>query len=480
MSAASKAVSLRGLGHRALSLGAVSAFDHAMQFLLPVVLVRCLDTATFGEYRLLWLALGTVSVATLNMNAGALYYYLPRSQAREKRLYIHQTLLYLAVVGLACGWAVSPWNPLLPESLAPLGQYGALVPAFIALWMSSMMLDSLPTVEEKIPLQAYVTLTLSAARALVVGLGAWFTGDLRVVFWLLLAVVLVKLGVLLVYIHRRHGLGRPWFDARRFAGQFRHIAPFGVSNALFGLRGQAEQFVAASLFSLSSFAAFSIAGIVGQVVHLFRISVLDALLPQMSRLHAAGDLRGVIEMNRRGNTMVATLLYPLLAFGFLFAEDLVTFVYTAAYAEAVPAIRVFVLAQALRVIEVASVLMLLGLGRFAVWVNALALVVSVLVSWRAALHFGLAGAAAGGVIAVCLDRVLLLRHISASSGVPLAQLQDWRRLARIIAFSALAALAAWGTVVTFLEHAAPVLRLTLGGAVLAALYGGIYLRGRSG
>jgi peptidoglycan biosynthesis protein MviN/MurJ (putative lipid II flippase) len=115
-----------------------------------------------------------------------------------------------------------------------------------------------------------------------------------------------------------------------------------------------------------------------------------------------------------------------------------------------------------------------------VWVNALALVVSVLVSWRAALHFGLAGAAAGGVIAVCLDRVLLLRHISASSGVPLAQLQDWRRLARIIAFSALAALAAWGTVVTFLEHAAPVLRLTLGGAVLAALYGGIYLRGRSG
>jgi hypothetical protein len=52
MSAASKAISFDGLKHRALSLGAVKAFDHAMQFVLPVVLVRCLDTTTFGEYRL--------------------------------------------------------------------------------------------------------------------------------------------------------------------------------------------------------------------------------------------------------------------------------------------------------------------------------------------------------------------------------------------------------------------------------------------
>ena len=68
MSAASGGVSFARLKRRALSIGAVKAFDHAMQFLLPLVLVRCLDTATFGEYRLLWLAVGTImSFATLNM-----------------------------------------------------------------------------------------------------------------------------------------------------------------------------------------------------------------------------------------------------------------------------------------------------------------------------------------------------------------------------------------------------------------------------
>src|SRR5258705_11736041 len=69
----------RQLGRRALSLGVANAFDYAIQFLVPVVLVRCLDAADFGDYRLLWLAVGTVmAVATLAM-PGSLYYFLPRS-----------------------------------------------------------------------------------------------------------------------------------------------------------------------------------------------------------------------------------------------------------------------------------------------------------------------------------------------------------------------------------------------------------------
>src|SRR5947207_10711205 len=86
---------VRRLVPRALSLGATHAFDYAMQFLLPVVLARCLDAVTFGEYRLLWLVMGTVmAIATLAMPSG-LYYFLPRSGPREKRLYVHQTMLFL-------------------------------------------------------------------------------------------------------------------------------------------------------------------------------------------------------------------------------------------------------------------------------------------------------------------------------------------------------------------------------------------------
>ena len=45
------------LAPRAMSLGVANALDYALQFLLPVVLVRYLSPAAFGSYRLLWLAI---------------------------------------------------------------------------------------------------------------------------------------------------------------------------------------------------------------------------------------------------------------------------------------------------------------------------------------------------------------------------------------------------------------------------------------
>ena len=120
------------------------------------------------------------------------------------------------------------------------------------------------------------------------------------------------------------------------------------------MRGKADQWVAASLFSLASFAAFSIAAVVGQLVHILRQSVMESFLPSMSRLQAAGDVRGMLEMNSRGNVMVGKLLYPVLAFVFVFAPELVTMVYTASYSEAAPVMRVYILGMAASVVEMGS------------------------------------------------------------------------------------------------------------------------------
>ena len=467
----------RSLERRAISLGTAFALDYGLQFLLPVVLTRALDPHSFGEYRLLWLVVGTVmAVATLNM-CGTLYFFVPRSPPERKRLHVHQTMLYLAASGLVCAAAVSPWNPLLPPAVHPLAEYGLLVPAFVALWVVATLLDFLPTIDERIRWQACATLGVTALRTLLVAAGAWASGEFLVVLWLLVAVVAAKLVLLFVYVRRWHGLGRPWFERRGFAEQFTHSAPLGVSNAFFGLRGQSDQWVAASLFSLSSFAAFSIAALVGQVVHIFRVSVLEALLPSMSRLQAAGDVRGMMEMNRRGNMLVATLLFPLLAFAFAFARELITVVYTASYAEAAPAVRLYAFGQAALVVEVGSLVLLLRQGGFVLWVTGLALGFSVAVSWFGAHHFGLAGAAAGSVLAIYLDRALTLRRIARLTGTRFAELQDWGGLARTFVLAALSAALAWGVAAQFLAGAPPVLRLAVGAAVLGAAYAATNLRG---
>src|SRR5436853_2339460 len=436
MSAAAKAIAAQGLARRAFSLGAVKAFDNALQFLLPVVLVRCLDAHTFGEYRLFWLAVGTVmALATLSM-PGALYYFLPRSDAARRRLYIHQTLAFLACTGLASAFIVSPFNPWMPGTLAPLAKYGALVPAFVALWVTSALLDFLPTIEERIPLQAYANISLALARAALVAGGAWATGDMGVILWLLLATVLLKLALLLAYIGRFHGWGKPWFKATVFSGQIRYTAPFGFSSACYVLRAQADQWVAATLFTLHSFAAFSIAAILGQLVNIFRTSVVEAFMPSMSRLEAAGDAKSMMEMNARANAMVGSLLLPMLGFVFAFAEDLVSLVYTATYIDAAPVMRLYLIGMAALVVELSSVLQLLRQGMFSLGINVVVLACAVPLSWFGGLEIGLSGAAAGRVTALYLDRTLVLHRIAAITGVPVRSQQHWQSLGRSFAWSA--------------------------------------------
>ena len=455
---------------RALPLGVANAYDYAVQLLLPVVLVRCLEADAFGGYRLLWLAVGTLMALAPLAMPQSLYYFLPGADRPARRLYINQTLIFLAGTGLIAAWALSGWNPWLPEKLRAVTGHDAIVPAFLFLWLVASLLDMLPTVEERVVWQAKATIGLATLRALALSATALATRELAPVLVVLLAFAAFKVTVLFSYVARHHGLGPPLLHGATFGDQVRHAAPFGFSSALYGLRSQADQWVAAALFPLASFAAFSIASVLTPVVHLFRQSVNHAFLPSMSRLQSAGDLPGMLQLNNRANVMVAILVYPLLAFAFAFAEELVTVVYTAVYVEAAPVMRVYIAAIAALTVELAGIMLLLREGAFALRVNVLALALSVGLSWVAAQHYGLPGAAFGSVIAVYIDRAATLQRIALRTGIPLGQLQNWRALGTLLIFAALAALPAWFMVRHYFAASGPLVHLAVGGAVLGAVY----------
>jgi O-antigen/teichoic acid export membrane protein len=462
------------LQQRALSLGAANAFDYGVQFLLPIVLVRCLDPEAFGEYRLLWLAAGTVMAVVTQSMASSLYYFLPRSTGARKRLYINQVLLFLAACGLIGAWAVSAWNPWLPVQMQVLARHGFIVPVFVMLWVVASLLDLLPTIEEKVAWQTRATIGLATLRAGALSLTAFLTHALEPVLAVLLGFVAFKVLVLLGYVVRYHGLGKPLLERSAFADQWRHAAPFGAAGALYGLRAQADQWVAAALFSVGMFAAFSIAAVLGPLVNLFRQSVIQAFLPGMSRLHAAGDIPGMLRLNGRANVLVAALAFPLLGYAFVYAEEIVSLVYTAAYTNAAPVMRVYIGGIAALTIELVTIMLLLRQGSYAMRVNAVVLPCSVGFSWWLASQFGLAGAAAGSVIAVYLDLAATLHRIARCTGIAVRRLQDWEALGRSALCALCAATLTWFIAGRQCDAAAPVSCLALGAMTMAATYGALH------
>jgi O-antigen/teichoic acid export membrane protein len=461
---------LERLTRRALSLAAANALDYALQLLLPVVLVRQLTPADVGGYRLLWLVAGTVMAVVTETMAGSLYYFLPRSDRTAKRLYINQTLLYLTAAGLLAAWAVSGFDPWLPGTVRALSHPEGLLPAFVLLWVIGSLLDLIGSAEERIAWQAKTTIGLSLLRAVTLSMVALLTRRLEPVLLALLGFVAFKVVVLLGYVARYHGLRGPFLRKEAFAEQLRQSAPFGLAGALYGLRAQSDQWVATALFSMGSFASLSIAALLAPVVHVCRKSVLQVFLPGVSRLQAAGDLPGMLELNSQGNVMVAALVYPLLVFAFTFSDDLVTIVFTATYANAAAVMRVYIVGMFALVVEVATLRLLLRQGGFSVALSVVALVFSVAISWWSAHAFGLAGAALGSVSAIYLELLGTLWRISHLTGIPMRKLQNWRSLALLSLCAVLAGSVAWAVVREVLESSAPLVRATTGAAVLGLAY----------
>lgn len=464
-------VSAGTLRKRALSLGSANAVDYGLQFLLPVILTRFLSTDEFGEYRLLWLVIMTVMMIVPMQMPGVLYFFLPRSDTALKRLHVHQTLVYLACAGSLAALAVSSLNPLLPDAVQPLHAYGLMVPLMVVLYSVTLLLDTLPTIEERIGWQARATMSLSLLRTLTLSYAAYATGDMKILVYLLVGLMGIKLAVLMIYVGRHHGFAGPWFEAGRFRTQLVHAAPLGIAASFYGLRSQADQWVAATLFSLESFAAFSVAAVLGPMVNLARQSINHVFLPSMSRLHATDDLRGMAGLNSRANVMVALLVYPMLALAFVFAEELITLVYTQAYIAAAPALRIYSIGLFVIIIELSSLMLLQRDGVFVLRQNIVLALGSAALSWVAAGYAGLAGAAVGSTAALYADRFFTLRRIARTTGIPVGAIQDWRALGGLLASAALAAALAWGVVDTQAASRGEAIRLLLGGAVLFSTYG---------
>jgi O-antigen/teichoic acid export membrane protein len=457
------------LERRAISLGTAFALDYGLQFLLPVVLTRALDPHSFGEYRLLWLGISTLLMITPMCMPQTLYYFLPRSDSEKQRLYLNQCLIFMAMAGLAAAWALSPFDPFLPQSMHGLVDHNTGAVMLIAgLWIFSWVLDVLPTVDERVSWQARMIVSLSAIRAVLLSAVALATRDLHAVLWALAALTALKAGILLFYVHRHHGLRGPWLAAEPFKEQVKHAAPFGLSGMLHGMRSQGDQWIAAALFSVAQFASFSVATVLGPVVQMCRQSVNHVFLPSMSRMHSSGDVRAMLALNSRANSMVALLVFPLLAFAFVFAVPLITLVYTAHYLDAVPVLRIYVFGLLILVVEIQSVLFLMKQGAFAARVNALVLALALPLSYLGAITWGLPGAAVGSVVALYSERVLSLTRLARLSDTRLLKLQDWPTLAGILAAAALSA-----SIAGFALHQAnlhPFAHLAAGGVLMGLVY----------
>jgi O-antigen/teichoic acid export membrane protein len=414
-----------GLRRGALLLAIAGGVEYGLQLLAPVILVRCLDETTFGEYRLLWLMAATAFAIAPAFMPQSLFFFVPRADAAQRRIVVGNVAAYLVAAGCVVGVAAGSWNPWLqgaPRNLAL--ETGGVSALFLAVSVMSGTLDVLPTADGRPAWQAGATIALAALRAALLMLAAWSGARVAGIACAMLVVAVARIMALAWYL-RRHVAGGLGWDGRMLKAQLAYALPFAAGNALFLLRAQADQWVVASMLPPALFASFSIAAVVLPVATLVRQPVYNAMMPRLNRAHARGDAGEAARLIARSNGAAALLLVPLLGAMFAGAPQLVDIIYTARYRDAAPIMQVYLLGMMMNVFAVGHVLPALDQGRFAAFSSAGCLAVSVALSMLGVMHWGPIGAAFGSVLTLALAELLALRVVARSLGKTMCGLLDW-------------------------------------------------------
>jgi O-antigen/teichoic acid export membrane protein len=377
----------------------------------------------------MWLMAATALAVGPAFMPQSLYYFLPRSPPDKQRVYIGNALAWLAAAGCVVALAASGLNPWLPDKVQHLfsASHG-LSSLFLLGWVIASIMTALPTAEGRVRWQVGADLTVAVLRTGLLAAAAIFTHDIACVVAAMLGEALLRICMCVAYILSRPGGARIAPNFAALATQLAYAFPFAVSNGLFMLRGQSDQWVAATLLPTAAFGMFSIGAVVLPFITLVRQPINNVMMPRLNQAFADGDLATIRGLLHTSSTALTLALVPLAGVLVCVAPQLVQIVYTGHYAPAVPVMRIYLLGMMMQAMATGYLLPALEHGRFAAANNACCLAVSIAASIAGARLWGLPGAACGSVFAFAVSELWSLRVVARTLQAPAFTLLPWRTL----------------------------------------------------
>jgi O-antigen/teichoic acid export membrane protein len=414
-------------------LGLASGLDYAAQVLVPIVLVRLLSAHDFGGYRLLWLAANTcANILSLSV-AALLVKQVPQQPPHRRGALFGNAFAYLAAAGLVAASLLSPLTPLVHRMYAGGAVDAWLPPLFSALWLVSLPLDYVALACQRPTDQALLSLAQAVLRVGPVVAAAFLLRNLTGVGLALIVLAAARIVAALIYASRRshlEGSRGLSLDAELARLQLHDGLGFGAGLMLSNLRLQIDGWVAALRFDPVAVAIQAVALAAAPLINILRMAVTNAIGPGIAADVAAGQLDAAVAANRRGNLMVAALLFPLCGMLIALAGPLIGFVFTARFSAAVVPFRIYVSGLLAVALETTTLALALGASTLVLRQGAILLPLAAAACYVGASvsrdpTLGLCGIAIGAVAVAWLSQIWILVYVRRVLGLAWAQFQAW-------------------------------------------------------
>lgn len=318
----------------------------AVAIVLPVALVRVLDPASVGRYKLLFLIASTLGTLLSLGIPASLYYYVPRYPGSRRRMLVTAVVILVAA-GVLGGTILEMARPLIASRFALHDQREiALAALFTALSLPAGLLPVLATTDGRVGLASIAIAGFDVLRATAM-VGA------ALAYRRLDAVLVAASSIMML---QALSLGGYLFSGRRAVvvhdaeptpsivrRQLRYAASYQGAIVANLVREQAHAYYVAANVTASGYAVYAVGLLQVPFVGAVASSLNDVLIVHGSEMHARGDDGALVALWHRSALALASIAFPVFTTLWVFAPELFQILFGATYAASVPVFRLSLL-----------------------------------------------------------------------------------------------------------------------------------------
>jgi O-antigen/teichoic acid export membrane protein len=462
-------------------------FSFILATATPFIIANILPPVQVGLYKQAFLIVATLT-AMLNLQvASGAYYFIPRRPEKKFQIAINILLFYLALGGItAVSFLLYPeWSTWIFESKEIVHQV-PIVGVVILLWLMSSNLESFPLANDDARTAAGFIVAAQISRSLLmIGATLIFRSEVAIL-WAAVIQFSLQLAMTLWYVARK--LAPPGgfrlaelLDRELFKTQMINAIPYGAGGLVFTLQSDLHNYFVSHYFSPAVFAIYSVGCFQLPFLAVLTNSFTSVMIPEVARLEAQRDYRGVIDLWVGSMRKLALFFVPGCLLLFVLRREFFDLLFPKVYAEAASIFAVYLLCILMTMPLPGPILRAFEEFKF----FRLKLYLALLPVSFSALYLGVkVGGLIGVIFAVvmvqALDLTITFSVIARKLGFNRADVSSLKPIARTFAAGLIAAVAVYGARTALPHHAMqnltsiprvyPALILMICGAIYILIY----------
>jgi O-antigen/teichoic acid export membrane protein len=385
----------------------------AFPLLTSMVMVRYLSQYEYGTFRQIMLLAVLLPTCIALALPQSLAYFIPRAAAaKEKKQLALQMFICLTALGAVAAVCVHGLREEVSGSFSnpDLLSFSIIFSLYMLFIVPNKCAQAALLALGRINLATVLDVATDVCNFLFVAVPLVLGYGLHVVLWSLLAFYAVKFLFVLIILLCLDGGFPNLLDRGMLRAQILYSLPLWLSFLVGATRAYVDKFLVVFLYRPEDFAVYSRGAFELPLVGLVPFALSGLVAPRFAASYARGAVSEITALWREMARNVAQLFFPLFVFCFIFAEPIITLLFTAQYSGGADIFRIYLCLLPLRIVSYKTILIATGTTKPILSAAVLGFIASVVLGISLETVLGLIGPAIGNVIGEAVGMGYMLWH----------------------------------------------------------------------